>query len=174
MHVRPTGSLARLVLLGAMLWAVGLTAAFSAEITLRCDEPVSPGYNYSACGSVSEVELGALTASDRIVSCFGGSGSGVCSEIGGVPVWLLVRWIQPGDLVYSGGLSAGSYVASESLPEWPYFVIGDPPDSGGEGFDLGDLDPDNILGAFSAGFFLVALFWGFGKGIALILQQVKR
>lgn len=47
----------------------------------------------------------------------------------------------------------------------------DPP--GGE-FGLDDLDMEEVLRAFSAGFFLVAMFWGFGKGIALILAQVRR
>lgn len=41
-------------------------------------------------------------------------------------------------------------------------------------FDPSQLEGSQILAAFSAGFFLVAMFWGLGKGVALVLSIVRR
>lgn len=41
-------------------------------------------------------------------------------------------------------------------------------------FEVSDLVVQDLAGAFGAGFVLVTMFWGLGKGASLVLGMVRR
>lgn len=164
------------VLRGLLLWACGV-AAHAADVTLTCTNPVDGGAAFSFCegggGSVVEVLVAALGPLQSVPVCSGVAtpSGGSCAGMGGTVVWRVASSLAPTAWIYTGDLAEGEYVVLSSLSYWPFDGGGEDP--GGD-FDPSSLEPSELLSAFSAGFVLVAMFWGLGKGVALVLSIVRR
>lgn len=178
-RLAPSRGIILSAVLGAIFWGcVGV--ALSAEQTIHCPHPsATPGQTVSEClgdpleGWADTINMADVEATSLIPWCSGADpGTGSCPGLSGTSVWRMASDFEEGDRVYVGDMADGSYEYFESLTEWP--LTGSPGGGDGDEFGLDDLDMEEVLKAFSAGFFLVAMFWGFGKGIGLILQQVRR
>lgn len=92
--------------------------------------------------------------------------------VGDSPSWELT-WYVVGSMegTETIGINGGCCYAWSGLG---YEPPGDPdPDPDPEP-EPTDIDLAEWARAFGAGFFLVAMFWGLGKGVALILHQVRK
>lgn len=112
-----------------------------------------------------------------------GSGSvwaclGAVSELAGYPTWWCDGergWALPasmgsGDYMeYSGTGDSGVWLAKSFFP-----AFGSGGGGGGEDWTLEDLDLAEAAQGFSVAFMIVALFWGLGKGVGVIIHAVKR
>lgn len=166
-----------------LLWTATARGAEPAT-TLTCVAPVLPydewpHTGFELCGhedvggTVEVVSVAELDAETLVPVCVGGSGTGVCTSVGGSSAWRYVSSVTADTLVYVGTNFEGSYEWADTVSGWPGMTGGEDPED--------PEDPDETLvdfmrsgRAFAAAFVLCGLFWGMGRGIGIILGVFRR
>lgn len=119
----------------------------------------------SSCAAEAAVDFSFINSRAPVMASTGPGGSGTQVYIfaGSAATSGLYVW------AYDAGTGTTSWVPGDQMP-LPSNVGVSPVST----FDVSQLDPGELAGAFAAGFVLMGTFWAIGQGARHLLDMIRR